>query len=661
MDTMIEPTPDQPGGDLDKLGPIYEDIPELCDFCVELTTMMVEGDLSPTPLESLPEPKHCEFCKMLLKELDEIKPSQSQNPPCLKSLVFQKHATPARFQTRRICGGYWYGNGFVFRDTYQFAMWAEKDSTACTTLTDIGPIIRPDMRYASDLARYWLGICKTHPKCSSDDDKLLPSRVLELYGGHPGLSLKLVDGRPKKGRYLALSHCWGSIKNRPLRTTRPNIEKHKLQISLSDLPKTFQDFVEFAQGLGVKYIWIDSLCIIQDDREDWHSEAERMGDVYRNAALVVAASGAKDSTEGLHVTDWPRTVVYRLPYRNRGVCDGTFNLTRVRKGQLDPINGALDTRAWALQEQYLARRMVTFMPGGMSWICESISYDELGRETYYNQEKVGWLKLLISYSAKALTYPSDRLEALKGIAAQLQRSRTDQYHPKYGVWQNRFIEQLFWLHVGPQNDDGALNLPSWSWAATQSKKIWPTDSSYSSNDYVRLLRADELTRPITITAAGCIQMVGLLGTTQSHAHHTRAGGAAWTGTQRILDSSFDIFSSGMSSSFNLPRFLFGSKDTGEVVDGIAFFDQEKRTSCTHHLLAFKANKIPRALPGAQQYNGKDTDEIDAKRALLDVDFIYWTLLLDHVKEGKYKRVGVGVLFPSAYEAFKVEYKDIELV
>jgi hypothetical protein len=85
------------------------------------------------------------------------------------------------------------------------------------------------------------------------------------------------------------------------------------------LPKTFQDVVEFAQGIGIRYFWIDSFCIIQGDREDWHLEAAKMGDIYRNAALVVAALGAKNAEEGLFITNRSPAVVLSITLLAGGI------------------------------------------------------------------------------------------------------------------------------------------------------------------------------------------------------------------------------------------------------------------------------------------------------------------------------------------------------
>jgi hypothetical protein len=99
-------------------------------------------------------------------------------------------------------------------------------------------------------------------------------------------------------RYNALSHCWGS--GQPIiRTVKDNIaELRKNGIALGDLPRTFQDAVEICRRLGVKYVWIDSLCIIQNDSQDWHNQAPRMASVYKNSFITIAASKAHDPSEG---------------------------------------------------------------------------------------------------------------------------------------------------------------------------------------------------------------------------------------------------------------------------------------------------------------------------------------------------------------------------
>ena len=203
------------------------------------------------------------------------------------------------------------------------------------------------MNKVCDLVQRWLNECNVHENCTPLDDTPMPTRVLTLVGDNTQPSIRLIESKGRQERYLALSHCWGEAGKPPLRTTSENYQEHKSGIPFKNLPKTFQDTVELAQGIGIRYLWIDSLCIIQGDSRDWHSEAAKMGDVYRNAALVVAASGAKDSSEGLFVSERQPSTVLQIPYISDGECKGTFNMMRLpNNSDSDPRTGPLDSRAW---------------------------------------------------------------------------------------------------------------------------------------------------------------------------------------------------------------------------------------------------------------------------------------------------------------------------
>lgn len=226
--------------------------------------------------------------------------------------------------------------------------------------------------------------------------------------------------------------------------------------------------MNIARSIGIKYIWIDSLCIIQGNSRDWHSEAEKMGDVYRNAALVIAASGAEDSSRGLFINDRSLRPIFRVR--------GTFYMMpSPDESDWHPGRGPLETRAWTLQERYLARRLITFMPCGVTWSCKTMSVDEAGESIPFFGRTENWYELLREYTKRSLTFPSDRTEAIRGVAEELSRwSRKDRYVPDYGVWEDDLMEQLLWSKDRQYYVDSKLpTKPSWSWVATESAKVWP--------------------------------------------------------------------------------------------------------------------------------------------------------------------------------------------
>jgi hypothetical protein len=159
-------------------------------------------------------------------------------------------------------------------------------------------------------------ISSEHEGCGKRDQVFLPTRLLALQSLPNGGDLahvnnasdawrerfknttcRLVETSTEhKQQYVALSYCWGQ--SLPFITTRRSLQQQLHEIRFEQLPKTLQDSLMLARYLDFDYIWIDCLCIIQDDQEDWNREAACMADIYSNAALTIAASRAQDCTEG---------------------------------------------------------------------------------------------------------------------------------------------------------------------------------------------------------------------------------------------------------------------------------------------------------------------------------------------------------------------------
>lgn len=337
----------------------------------------------------------------------------------------------------------------------------------------------------------------------------LPTRVLSITKDASNhISVRLIRTKDSHGSYCALSHCWGPINKQPLRTTRQNLEARMADIPFDQLPATIRDAVYLVSTLQIEYLWIDSLCIVQDDPKEWLRESENMGSIYKNATLVLAAAGSRDSTEGLFIAKRPHPEVFTLPYSPYSLItgrsessQGEYKLAILPQEPAAPSHGPLHQRAWAYQEWYFANRKVLFMPGGMSWVCSHREYNE---QWNYSKPQVfssSWLALLSEYTGKVLTYPSDRLVAIRGIATEttgasnlFRHMFTDEKTAsaennvaggrpalevintmfKFGVWKAQLLEQLLWLPIEMSSDDEYLpELPSWSWAASGGAKRWP--------------------------------------------------------------------------------------------------------------------------------------------------------------------------------------------
>lgn len=300
----------------------------------------------------------------------------------------------------------------------------------------------------------------------------LPTRVIQVNVGSDHSLVRLVEPGRRIARYCALSHCWGPPDKRPYTTTRDNIQANTAGIPLNLLPRTFQDAVYLTRALGIDYLWIDCLCIIQGDEEDWLRESPRMGAVYGRAFLVMAAAGSSDSTGGL--LDIPRhpDLTVQIPYyRSKDQAAGTFNLTMLSHLEADPQRGPLRERAWAFQEWHLARRLLFFMPGGVTWMCKEVGLDERDSLRGFRYDipllnwnsTFQWLGFLFEYSASQLSVHTDRIPAIQGLVGEMQNKRSDFYH--LGLWVKDIEKQLIWYSYESRPSDDIPGLPSWCWAA----------------------------------------------------------------------------------------------------------------------------------------------------------------------------------------------------
>lgn len=144
------------------------------------------------------------------------------------------------------------------------------------------------------LAKDWLQDClANHEKCAVPSENL-PTRVIKVGSDHeePRLCITKND----RATFAALSHCWGGLQ--VLVTTTTTITERVQGIAMSSLPKTFQDAIEITRQLGIEYLWIDSLCILQDSVEDWARESAKMTAIYSGAMVVIAADAARNGTKG---------------------------------------------------------------------------------------------------------------------------------------------------------------------------------------------------------------------------------------------------------------------------------------------------------------------------------------------------------------------------
>lgn len=293
--------------------------------------------------------------------------------------------------------------------------------------------------------------------------------------GDPGTTdVVLIETKGRRGNYCALSYCWGPPGIQTLITTKGNLEQRLSGIAFDSMPKTFQDAVQIARQISVRYLWIDGLCIIQGDAEDWTRESKQMGGIYQMACLVIAASGAVSPKDGCFVSSPRDLQSVDLPfYSSTGQNNGSFHVCGFCWEDYQPAFGPLRSRGWALQESYLARRCLSFMPGGPSWICKnSESAGLTERNTVMDPgEYPDWESVLQRFSCTKLTHKSDRLMAVEGIATELQKKWGDAYNR--GVFISQIASHLVWMSgdIVPESED-LRDVPSWSWASKGTEKVF---------------------------------------------------------------------------------------------------------------------------------------------------------------------------------------------
>jgi len=334
-----------------------------------------------------------------------------------------------------------------------------------------------------------------HIDCKAEDAVFMPTRVLDV--SWTANEDKSVDSRDEirlveftsadslgaAGAYAALSYCWGSDLIGVVKTEKTNLETHRRGILLSSLSQTAQDAVQVSRGLGIRYLWIDALCIIQGDVEDWRREGAQMHRIYSNSLVTLAVHASPSCKDGFlgpqsyGQPSWQKTFTTESwTGRDDEGCSvsdetdiDTPNISssnrvnmRLRLGELpEDFNevSPLMQRGWTFQEALLARRTVHFTGAELIWECSSRHLCECGHiegmqagnphpmlKTKVMSGKSstgaatfsprlggpppppsissfmlvdGWMRLVSNYSERKLSFTSDKLVALSGLAQQL--------------------------------------------------------------------------------------------------------------------------------------------------------------------------------------------------------------------------------------------------
>jgi hypothetical protein len=262
-----------------------------------------------------------------------------------------------------------------------------------------------------------------------------------------------------------LSHAWGKLDF--IRLCKENFKDLQENVPERQLTKTFRDAIYVTRSLGLEYIWIDSLCIIQDDELDWLRESRSMAGVYGGSTINIAAAGSVDGNGGCLYEDSDRRTEYKA-FRYRfwppGMQDtGLWELAPLYLYPDCTSWTPLAGRAWALQERLLAPRTLQFSKTDLLWECHEKDACSLFPEgmppslcLHYTYRMRGslasiWNQIVELYSAAQLTMYSDKLVALSGLAYAVQSETRDEYVA--GMWRESLEAQLLWSSSLSNNEE----------------------------------------------------------------------------------------------------------------------------------------------------------------------------------------------------------------
>jgi hypothetical protein len=384
--------------------------------------------------------------------------------------------------------------------------------------------------------RDWIRDCvENHDGCCSDLKRLdseaateampfLPTRMIEvgdaLNNTHPRLIITSeMESRASKDedrKYMALSYCWGQVDGttKLLKTTHNTMRSRTEKIELDTMPQAFQDAVSIARTLSIKYLWIDSLCIIQNDARDWQIESSKMAEIFGNAYLtLIAATGSSCSDSFLSRSMSGPSCTVPLKINHGLAIQGQFSLRYRRRrtsNRMSEITGGKwVTRGWTFQEERLARRVLMFGENKFLFDCRTLERSQdtdryksrpdwvasliegLGEDRRANLEstKTGrrwndWQTLCSHYTYRELTFPEDKLPAISGMANKIAKKVQSEYLA--GLWRNNLMHDLFWqtcaIATKPTTKPKKYRAPSWSWASLDGRINWPLSQVFLSCD-----------------------------------------------------------------------------------------------------------------------------------------------------------------------------------
>ncbi|KND92074.1 hypothetical protein TOPH_03546, partial [Tolypocladium ophioglossoides CBS 100239] len=361
-----------------------------------------------------------------------------------------------------------------------------------------------------DRVAEWLATCRNnHKQCQAmQGTNFQPTRLLFLGDKDTG-RIQLINNDTACTAYAALSHRWSQETQR-VRLEHGNLAQRKQRgLSLDEFPRMMRDVIHVLRRLGILYVWIDCMCIIQDDKDDWRREAASMASIYANAELTVAATWCTSSAQslfcdrngegysGVGIADIDEQPVFFRRVLPHFTWQDIESDWFAHDGFVDPEREwPLLSRGWVYQEQLLSRRMLHFTRHELLWECYETMKCECGWHAQHDSSVTPpsrdkrpvvskeWSQIIKEYSKRDFTFTTDKLPALAGIA----KSFTGQAAARYlcGLWEEQLEQCFFWRLTEPPRSRPTGQMPTWSWASVSGN----VDCWQSSIENVEFLGSD---------------------------------------------------------------------------------------------------------------------------------------------------------------------------
>lgn len=383
---------------------------------------------------------------------------------------------------------------------------------------------RGDAPGAIDVIKHWLQECTDKHELCKTSIYGLPDRLIDvgIWSGCRNVRVRKMDPSwtTDFAPYAILSHCWGRSMPESSKLTESNVKDLEMSLDLTGLAKNFQDAIEITRRLGIPYLWVDALCVIQDSVEHWASESSKMARYYAGAKLCLAGLAASDSHAGLiHERDiTKRAVALEGEFEGIGVRPVAQDVLSALGADRDiwrPLHRwrpavtpqPLNTRSWTFQERVLSRRTVHLTDEQMIWQCDTCLVGEdgqvgedvrIGLPTYpaprvdafdfaiqpagKNTRRwisggrhdsaleealadIGWFECVEGYTKRSPTYPTDLLPALSAIASEAQKVTKASYAAGLWTYRNSVpMRCLLWCCTRP-NKRARNGSPTWAWSS----------------------------------------------------------------------------------------------------------------------------------------------------------------------------------------------------